>query len=273
VLARCPSCRNTFSTDRPGRQDCPVCGKPLIVPEPPAAIPVAQAADAEPDGTPWERRDELGFWTGWLQTLQQALLEPGKLFASARLDRGSSQLGFAVLTTSVFWALGQIFDRLLLGGQREQMRWMFDAMSRNRDVGPMVRRMFDLQMQASSPAWVATLVVLTPLFSLVLLYLNAAVTHGFAALLGQAKRGFPATFAACAYACSPLALLAVPACGSIIAVLWLIVLTAIGMKVTHRISGGAAAATALAPYLLLCCGTFVAFSALALAFRSALGQP
>src|SRR5256885_13474884 len=39
VLARCPSCRNTFSTDRPGRQDCPVCGKPLVVPEPPAVQP------------------------------------------------------------------------------------------------------------------------------------------------------------------------------------------------------------------------------------------
>src|SRR5437868_9135247 len=94
VLARCPSCRNTFSTDRPGRQDCPICGRPLIVPEAAAPVPAQDAAEAgEPIGTPWERRAELGFWTGWLQTLQQALLEPGKLFASARLDRGASQLG------------------------------------------------------------------------------------------------------------------------------------------------------------------------------------
>jgi hypothetical protein len=137
----------------------------------------------------------------------------------------------------------------------------------------MLRRMLEVQTQASSPAWVAALIVLTPLVSLVLLYVNAAVTHGFAALLGQARRGFAATFAACAYACAPLTLLAVPACGSIIGVLWLIVLTAVGMKVTHRISSGAAAASALAPYLVLCCGAFVAFGALALAFRSALGQP
>jgi hypothetical protein len=211
--------------------------------------------------------------TAWLQTLQQALLEPTKLFASARLDRGSAQLGFAVLTTSAFWAAGQVFERILLGAQREQMRRFVEAMSRQREIPPMLRRMLDVQGQASSPAWGATLVVLTPLVSLVLLYLNAAVTHGFAVLLGQAKRGFPATFAACAYACAPVVLFAVPACGSIVGVLWLIVLTAIGMKATHRISSGAAAATALAPYLLLCCATFVAFGAMALTFRSALGQP
>jgi len=237
VLARCPSCRNTFSTDRPGRQDCPICAKPLIVPEPAAAVPAHDAAARaeEPAGTPWERRGELGFWTGWLQTLQQALL--------------------------------------VLGGQREQMRRLVESMSRDRDLGPMLRRMIDVQTQASSPGWVVALVVLTPLFSLVFLYLNAAVTHGVAALLGQARRGFPATFAACAYACAPLALLAVPACGSIVGVLWLIVLTAIGMKITHRISAGGAAASVLAPYLVLCCVLFVAFGAMALALRGALGQP
>jgi len=274
VLARCPSCRNTFSTDRPGRQDCPVCGRPLIVPEAAAPVPAQDAADAgEPTGTPWERRGELGFWTGWLQTLQQALLEPGKLFASARLDRGASQLGFAVLTTSAFWAIGQIFEQLLLGGQREQMRRMVETMSRNRDVGPMLRRMMDMQTQANSPAWVVALLVLTPLVTFLLLYLNAAVTHGVAAVLGQAKRGFAATFAACAYGCAPLALLAVPACGSIVGVLWLVVLTAIGMKITHRISAGAAAASVLAPYLVLCCGLFVLFGAMAFTFRTTLGQP
>ena len=274
VLARCPSCRNTFSTDHAGHQLCPVCGKALVVPDPAPAPPDAPRADLlEGSGTPWERRAELGFWRGWAQTVQLALLEPGKLFASARRDRGAAQLGFAVLTTSAFWAIGQIFERLLLGGQREQMRRLVESMSRNRDLGPMLRRMIDVQTQASSPAWVMTLVVLTPLFSAVFLYLNAAVTHGVAALLGQARRGFPATFAACAYASAPLALLAVPACGSIVGVLWLIVLTAIGMKITHRISAGGAAASVLAPYLVLCCVLFVAFGAMALALRGALGQP
>src|SRR3989454_256629 len=224
VLARCPSCRNTFSTDRPGRQDCPVCGKPLVVPEPPAAPPTPGDLAPEPAGTPWERRAELGFFTAWMQTLQQALLEPGKLFASARLDRGAAQLGFAVLNTSVFWALGQLLERPLLMGQRDQLRRILEGMSGNPDVAPVVQRLLEAQLQAGSPSWVVALALLTPVFTFLLLYVNAALTHGIAVILGQAKRGFPATFAACAYACAPLALLAVPACGSIVGLIWLVAL-------------------------------------------------
>lgn len=275
MLARCPSCHNTFSTEQTGRQSCPVCGKPLVVPEPPQALGGAPAAElaTEPAGTPWERRSELGFWTGWGQTLQQALLEPGRLFASARLDRGAAQLGFAVFTASVFWAAGQILERLLLGGQAERMRRLLGTLSDNPDVAPMVKRMLEIQSQASSPGAVIALAALTPAFTFVMLYLNAGVTHAVAALLGKAKRGFPATFAACAYATAPLVLLAVPACGSFVGVIWLIVLTGIGMKVTHRISTGAAAASVLAPYVVLCCVGFLAMGALAVALRTALGQP
>jgi len=273
VLARCPSCRNTFSTDRPGRQDCPVCGKPLVVPEPPAVQPTTGDLAPEPAGTPWERRAELGFFTAWMQTLQQALLEPGKLFASARLDRGAAQLGFAVLNTSVFWALGQLLERPLLMGQRDQLRRILEGMSGNPDVAPVVQRLLEAQLQASSPSWVVALALLTPVFTFLLLYVNAALTHGIAVILGQAKRGFPATFAACAYACAPLALLAVPACGSIVGLIWLVALNAVGMKVTHRISTTGAAASVLAPYFVLCCLMLAAFGTLTLALRRAVGQP
>jgi hypothetical protein len=224
-------------------------------------------------GTPWERRAELGFWTAWSRTLQLALLEPGRLFESARLDKGASQLGFAVLTVSVFWSVGQLIEQLLLRGQRDQLRRMLGTLSRNPDVAPMLQRMIDAQLQISSPGWVIALALFTPALTLVFVYLNAALTHGVAALLGQAKRGFPATFAACAYACAPLVLLALPACGSIVGVIWVIVLTSIGMKVTHRISTGAAAASVLAPYFVLCCVMFLAMGSLAMALRGAAGRP
>ena len=274
MLARCPSCRNTFSTDRSGRQDCPVCGKPLVVPEQPqvvAALPAGEPAPAAPSGTPWERRAELGLFRGWTQTLQQALFEPGKLFASARLDRGSAQLGFAVATTSVFWAIGQVLERAVLSGQRDQMRRLLSTLGGNPQISPLLQKLIDAQSQANSWGWTVGLSLLTPLFSFVFLYLNAGVTHAIALLLGQSKKGFAATFAASAYASAPLVLLAVPACGSPIAVIWLVVLTGIGMKETHRISSGGAAATVLAPYALFCCLMVVAGAALALTMRNVMG--
>jgi hypothetical protein len=275
VLARCPSCRNTFSTARTGHQQCPVCGKPLLVPEQPSAVLAVPPgpADAEPAGTPWERRKELGLVSAWLQTIQQALLEPGKLFSSARLDRGAAQLGFAVLTASVFSILEQLLEHLLFSGQREQLRRFMASFSDNPNISPLLKWMISSQNQPSSTGMVVVIALFAPLVSLVLLYLNAAVTHGFALVLGQAKRGFPATFAACAYSCAPLVLLAIPGCGSIIALIWLVVLTGFGLKETHRISTGGAAASVLAPYALACCLIVFAFGALFITARQAVGQP
>jgi hypothetical protein len=270
MLARCPSCRNTFSTDRSGRQECPACGKPLVVPEQPAA-PAGTGEAGAPAGTPWEHRAELGTLRAWWQTVQLALFEPAKLFASARIDRGSDHLRFALWTTSVFWAVGQILERAMLSGQREQLRRLLGTISSDPDLSPMLQKMIDTQASANSWPVVIGLALLTPLFSFLFIYLNAAVTHGFALLLGQSKRGFPATFTACAYACAPLVLLAVPACGSLVAVVWLVVLTGIGLKETHRISTSGAAATVLTPYVAVCCLIFVAAAALAMVFRNVMG--
>ena len=244
-----------------------------MVPEQPQAV-LATTADGpqgEPGGTPWERREELGFVRAWTQTIQQALFEPGKLFPSARLARGLAQLCFAVLTSSVFWALGQLLERAVLSDQREQMPRLLGTLSGNADISPLLQKMLDAQTQASSWGWVIALSLFTPVFSLVLLYLNAFVTHAVALLLGQSKRGFPATFAACAYSCAPLVLLAVPACGSIISLVWLVVLTGIGMKETHRISTGGAAATVLAPYAIFCCLIIAGAMALAMSMRNVMG--
>lgn len=234
-------------------------------------VPVEEARP-EPSGTPWERREELGLWQAWAQTMQLALFEPGKLFAQARLDRGAAQLGFAVLTSSIFWAVGQILERALLRGQFEQMHKLLAGLG-NLEVSPLLRKLLETSVRARPWPVVLSLALFTPVLAGVMLYLNAGVTHAVALLIGQSKRGFPATFAACAYSCAPLVLLAVPACGSIVAVVWLVVLTGIGMRETHRISPGGAAATVLAPYLLFCCLTILGSAALVVVMRNAMGQP
>lgn len=254
MLVRCPSCRNTFSTERTGPQDCPSCGKPLVVPE--AAIPSttqpgfppAEEAPAE-QGTPWERRAEIGFWRGWWETVVQALFDPRRLFRSARLDRGAAQAGFALLTAGVPWFIGQTLDRFLVQPWKEQ--WM-ERLNASGPLAPWLQRIAAAGND-NSPRAVLVVAVIAPLVVLVALYANAAVSHAAALLLGQAKRGFAATFAACAYASAPLLLTAVPGCGAVVGLVWAAVLTAVGLKETHRIAAGGAAAVALAPYALLCC--------------------
>ncbi|HEY2028084.1 MAG TPA: YIP1 family protein [Myxococcales bacterium] len=262
MLARCPNCRNTFSTSLTGRQECPVCHKPLIVPE--AAPPPEAEMVREPSGTPWERRAELGSWTAWVETMREALFDPTKLFSAVRMDRGSAQLGFAVLTTSAASIVGQLLGRVMSGNQQAMLERMLERVPPDSPMLPLLRSM--VAGQGSGLRFVL-LLLLSPLFAAVFVYLNAAVTHAFAAILGQSKRGFPATFAACAYGCAPLALAAIPACGSLIGIVWLVVLTGIGMKIVHGIGSSAAAASVLLPYGACCCLS-LALSALGVAAAS-----
>jgi hypothetical protein len=251
VLVRCPNCRSTFPAERSGAQDCPICGKPLVVPD------FAQAAPGEPEpprGTPWERRDELGMWAGWSQTLTQALFEPSKLFASARLDRGAAQVGFAVLTGTVFSIVGQLIERALAAATREQTRRALEQLRSRFEFDPQAWNLVQSFQEKMTPAMFVGTLLLAPVVLFAGLYLNALVTHGTGLLLGQAKRGFAATLAACAYAFAPLVLLALPQCGSIVALVWMAILTGIGFKEMHGVGSGGAAATVLVPYVLLCCG-------------------
>ena len=268
VLARCPSCRNTFETQRTGPQDCPVCGKPLVVPEPAAAqtsVPADEPTGAAAPGPPWERRNGIGAWRAFRETFVLALFEPGRLFRTARLDRGSAQAGFAVVAVSVPWFLGQMLDRFLVG---PRMQHVLERLGASGPFAPFLQKVASAGTE-NPPRTAVIVALLTPLIVLVGLYLNAAVTHGAALLLGQARRGFAATFAACAYACAPLALLAIPICGGPIGIVWTAVLTGVGLKETHRIGPGGAVAAVLAPYLLLCCGSCALGIVLGLATRGA----
>jgi len=233
-----------------------VCGKPLVVPEQASAASTSFAGDVpagapalEP-GTPWERRVELGSWRAWRDTVVEALFEPGRLFQDARIDRGAAQARFAVVTVTVFWIAGQMLERFLL---RPWTQRAVAGIAVRGQFGSVVQKLMQIESD-NSPRTAALMALLTPVVVLVTLYVNAAVTHLFAVLLGQNKRGFAATFTACAYAFAPLVLFAIPGCGAPIAVVWAAILTGIGLKHTHRIGPGGAAATVIAPYVLVCCG-------------------
>jgi hypothetical protein len=270
VLARCPSCRATFSTDRTGRQECPSCHKPLLVPEAPAATPAAPPAafpeaglppggepppPEPPAGTPWERRGEGAWLTAWRETLVMAFFEPGRLFSLVRVGDRRSQTWFAVLTGTLSFVVSALLGRLLsaLTHSQEQSLKLAEELSNTWLHQPLTPAMRDwIAAENSWPMLLGTL-LLAPLVVLVLVYANALVTHLSALLLGKNKRGFDATFAAAAYGLAPLVLILAPGCGGIAATIWAAVLTGIGLKRLHGISPEAAAGATLAPYLLCCC--------------------
>ncbi len=271
MLARCPTCRATFSTEKSGQQACPSCGKPLFVPEPaPVLASVsgpqsgagsgfprfgeapADAAEAK-EGTPWERRPELSAFAAWLETTKLALFEPRKLYSRARLDQRGAQTSYAVITFSIFSIVGQLIERLFVGPQQQHMLETFKQTMGDR-IPPALLKLLDSSTHPT-PATAIIAMLVAPAVAFIFLWANAGVTHLCAMLFGQNRKGFAATFAACAYAMAPMVLSPIPACGSIIGVLWIIVLTGIGLKETHGITPGGATATTLGPYLVFCCLT------------------
>ena len=103
------------------------------------------------------------------------------------------------------------------------------------------------------------------------LLIGSAVQHLFLFLVGGAKRGFVATFRVQCYASAPLVLGIVPGCGSVVAVLWGLVLAIIGLSAAHGIGTGKAASAVLLP-LLLCCGcASICFALFGAAIMSQMG--
>jgi hypothetical protein len=203
----------------------------------------------EPDGTPWEQEQSFAAWRA---TVLLALFDPGRLFSAARLDRPREQRSFALWTCSLFWILGQLLDRFLLGPQREQMLSLLHMLQADRPLPPALLKLLG-GGNGNGAAETVLVALLSPAFVWLFLYANAWVTHGATLLLGQNRRGFPATFAATAYGLSPVVLFAIPGCGGLIGLVWIAVLTAIGLRRMHRISTAGALSVTLAPYLLFCC--------------------
>jgi hypothetical protein len=261
MIARCAQCRETFSTDKYGRQTCPLCGAEVYVARPgetppPSASPSPEGAGLPPipgepppppppgGGPPQDQRtpfEEKGF-AGYFETVKLALFEPGKLFERMRVDDAKGALLFGWVTLTVPTIIGLLLTQALFPTDLSQLE-RFDI-----KVPPELRELMKDSLRSTIGSLIAT-----PIVALVWVYLVAGVVHLMLLLLSQNKRGFNATFRAVCFASAPDVFSAVPQCGSIVAFFWMIGLTIFGLSHTQRIPGGSAAAAVLAPIALVCC--------------------
>jgi hypothetical protein len=110
--------------------------------------------------------------------------------------------------------------------------------------------------------------VLTPLVTLIALFIWSALVHLSLTLLGGANRGFAATLRVLCYAETVELAAVVPGLGGLIALIWRLILETVGLAEAHKTDGWRAALAVIIP-LCLCCICIVAG---ALAFGAALGQ-
>jgi len=102
-------------------------------------------------------------------------------------------------------------------------------------------------LSGANAVWTA---VLSPISALIAIYLTSGILHLLLMLFRGAGRGFDATLTTVGYAHGLYLLLAVPACGSLIALVWYVVVLIIGLGEAQRCGPGKAAAAVLLPFVL-----------------------
>lgn len=230
----CPQCGKEISE---GQVFCQYCGARLVT-EPGTSPSVIGRSK-----TPWENREEIGFFSGLFKTLKEALFTPSEFFRKMPVSGG--------LTDPLLYAL-------IIGM-----------------VGLMVHYFWDMLLYNSMPDFIASEVktaagrsmveglrsplaaMITPFLFIFWLFIVSGALHLFLLLARGALAGFEATFRVLAYGVSPFVFLIVPFCGMPIAGLWVMAISIIGLKEAHGTTGGKAAFAVLFPFIF-CCGLFIA---------------
>ena len=206
-------------------------------PAPSTPSPAAPAVAAvEQTGLPWDRRQELGFFNAFIETLKLVLMNPGVAFTRMRTEGGLSEpLIYALIGGSAGFIVYFLFSVFLSS---------FGIMSdRNALAGMMGLGVGTIFM-----------VILMPLILAAGLFLASGILHLCLMLVGGATRSFEATFRVVCFAGgSAYTIMIVPFCGGAIAGIWCTVLECIGLSRAHNTSTGKAVLAVLLP-LIVCCG-------------------
>ncbi len=229
-MALCPYCQQVLP--EPPGPSCPSCGRELS----PSLPPVG-------GGTPWERRDQIGWVTALIDTTREVLTSPTAFFRAMPVRGGIlGPLGYGVILGYIgllAQALYQAIFRTVLGST-------FAGFGRRAEWAPLVATL-------QSGIGLLIQVLLGPMILTVGLFLSAGIVHLMLLLLGGARRDFEATFRVACYAEAPAVFALVPFCGGLIGLVYRLVLYIIGLAEAHQIGKGTAAAAVLLPILLVCC--------------------
>lgn len=197
------------------------------------------------EGTPWERRHEIGFATALIETTQRVLTAPSAFFRAMPVTGGIGSpllyavlVGYAGIVISAFYSfvlesvMGSAFTRFGGGGS--------DAMA---GLMPYLQGGIGLGLQ----------LIFGPVFLVIGLFLFAGIVHLALLALGGAARGFEATFRVACYIEAASLLNIIPGCGGLIATVAMLVLAIIGIAEAHGTTRGRAAAAVLLPIVVCCC--------------------
>src|SRR5881392_458399 len=231
-----------FAADIPSGAPTP----PPSAPPPPTTstitpAPAGPTSETAPtrSGLPWDERQTKGLLNAFIETLQMVLRKPVAAFTAMKREGG---LGEPLLYAVIGGTFGGVFAVTYNFALR-----LFTPFG---DKQGAVAHLF------GGLGWIF-LLVLTPLFVAIGMFVASAILHVCLMIVGGAKQSFETTFRVVCFAegsASPL--LVIPLCGGFIVGIWKIILYCIGLTHAHETDTGRVVIAVLLP-LIVCCGGFL----------------
>jgi hypothetical protein len=212
---------------------------------PPAQIsaPATTETAAQRSGLPWEHRQERGFFNAFVETLVMVLTKPSEAFAVMKREGG---VGEPLIYALIGGCLGGLVSALFSLGLQS--------------AGLFADRHDTFSAMAGMGVGSAAFIVLLPLFVVVWLFIGSAIVHLCLMIVGGANQSFETTFRVLAFtqgSTGPLQM--IPVCGGLIAFVWALVCTCIGLARAHETDTGRAVLAVLLPLIVCCGGIFLLF--------------
>ena len=206
--ATCPQCKNRFAI-------APRVSGPALAQE---QQETGETGRVERQAPPWENRSELGLWQGIYQTFKGVLFSPDKLFSTMTHKGGIMEpLAFGLL----FGSIGSMFGFF----------WQFLMIS-----GSLMALGEKLVGQLSMSLIFFVIIIISPLFVIIAMFLTSAILHLLLLVVRGAKNGFEATFRVVSYSQATQIWGVIPFLGGFIGGLWLIIVQIIGLREIHETS-------------------------------------
>jgi len=186
------------------------------------------------EGSPWERRVELGLRQGIYQTFMSALFSPGRFFREMTSGKGIREpMAFGLLLGSLGYMIGFFWEFLLISGS----------------IMP-----YSSSFLSQVPVnWLFLIVmILSPLLVILNMFVTGAIIHVLMLAFNGGKGGFEGTFRVIAFGQTTKALSFIPFIGEVIGWFWNSVLVVIGLKEIHNTSYFRAIAAVFISIILKC---------------------
>jgi hypothetical protein len=201
---------------------------------------------------PFADRARLGFFASYFETWKLVATKPQEFFRRVRIDQTGSAVLFGVLSSTVGSIAAALYSAVTSAGTLRAMQEMMGNMPPEQAA---IMEKVIPYLTGGATLWN---VIFAPVGALLSIYLGSAVFHVVLLLFRGAPRGFGATLTTVSYAHALGLLLAVPFCGSLIALVWMVVVFIMGLAESQRCGTGKAAAAVLLPAVLgacCCCGS------------------